>query len=175
MKAPIAMETGILWPPVAPATFEITTRLAAPADRVWQSALSEEGIDYELGPWLRMTMPKGVGPGATIDDVPVGEELGRSWVLLARFLPVEYDDLRLAERGPGLRFLERSRLASASSWQHEREVVPVGDDECEITDRLELEPRAPLRAIGGARLAEGVVRRIFTHRHRRLAERWGRA
>jgi hypothetical protein len=28
------METGILWPPVAPATFEITTRLAAPADRV---------------------------------------------------------------------------------------------------------------------------------------------
>jgi ligand-binding SRPBCC domain-containing protein len=154
------------------ATYEITTRLAAPAERVWASALSEEGINYELGPWLRMTMPKGVADGATIDDVPVGEKLGRSWILFARFVPVEYDDLCLAERGPGLRFLERSQLGSARSWQHEREIVAV-DGGCEITDRLELEPRAPLRAIGGARMAAGIVRRIFTHRHRRLAERWG--
>jgi ligand-binding SRPBCC domain-containing protein len=155
------------------ASFEITTRVAAPADQVWAAALSEEGINYELGPWLRMTMPSSIEPGMTIDDAPIGEKLGRSWILLARFLPVDYDDLCLAERGPGMRFLERSRLGSARHWQHEREVVATGDGACAITDRLELELRAPLRAIGGTRIAERIVRLIFTHRHKRLRERWG--
>ncbi len=155
------------------ASFEITTRLAAPADQVWEAALSEEGINQELGPWLRMRMPKGLESGLTIDDIPLGEKLGRSWILLAGFLPVDYDDLCLAERGPGMRFLERSQLGSARHWQHEREVVAVGDSVCEITDRLELELRAPLRAIGVTGIAERIVRTLFTHRHGRLGERWG--
>ena len=45
-------------PPTA--SFEITTRLAAPAEQVWAAAVSEEGINHELGPWLRMTMPKAI-------------------------------------------------------------------------------------------------------------------
>jgi ligand-binding SRPBCC domain-containing protein len=159
--------------PAPTAGFEITTRLAAPAEQVWAAALSEEGINYELGPWLRMTLPKGLDSGIRIDDVPLGEKLGRSWVLLARVIPVDYDDLCLVERGPGMRFLERSQLGSARRWEHEREVVAVGDGACELTDRLELELRAPLRAIGATGIAERVVGRIFTHRHRRLRERWG--
>ena len=155
------------------ANFAITTGLDAPADQVWAAALSEEGINYELGPWLRMTMPSSIEPGMTIDDAPIGEALGRSWILLAGFLPVDYDDLCLAERGPGMRFLERSQLGSARHWQHEREVLATGDETCEITDRLELELRAPLRAIGGTRIAERIVRTLFTHRHRRLRQRWG--
>ena len=161
--------------PVAPVSFEISTRLAAPAERVWEFAVSEEGINYELRPWLRMTMPRGIEPGMTIDDAPLGEPLGRSWLLLARFLPVDFDALQLAERGPGMRFLERSRLGSARSWQHEREVVPRGEYACEITDRLALELRAPLAAVGGRRLAERIVRALFRHRHRRLAVRWDEA
>lgn len=159
--------------PAQRATFEITTGLAAPAAEVWAAALSEEGINYELGPWLRMTMPRSIEPGMTIDDAPLGEPLGRSWILLGRFLPLDYDDLCLAERGPGKRFLERSQLGSARRWQHEREVVATGDRSCEITDRLELELRAPLRMIGGTRIAERVVKALFTHRHRRLRRRWG--
>ena len=159
-------------PPTA--TFAITTRLAAPAEQVWAAAVSEEGINHELGPWLRMTMPKAIDPGMTIDEAPLGEPLGRSWILLRGLIPVDYDDLCLAERGPGMRFLERSQLGSARHWQHERAVLAAGDDECEITDRLELELRAPLRAIGGTRVAERVVRALFEHRHRRLAARWNR-
>ena len=158
-------------PPTA--SFEITTRLAAPADEVWAAALSEEGINYELGPWLKMTMPKSIEPGMTIDDAPLGETLGRSWILLRGLVPVDYDDLRLVERGPGMRFLERSQLGSARHWQHEREVVPIGEDACEIIDRLKLELRAPLRALGATGIAERIVRRLFTHRHRRLRQRWG--
>ncbi|MDQ3729200.1 MAG: hypothetical protein M3355_06375 [Actinomycetota bacterium] len=156
-----------------PSTFEITTALAAPAERVWAGAVDPDGINFELGPWVSMTMPKGIEPGMTISDAPIGEILGRSWIRVMRFLPVDYDDLCLVERGPGMRFLERSKLGSASSWQHEREVVPTGDATCEITDRLEIEVRAPLRAIGGSRLAPRIVKALFTHRHNRLAERWG--
>lgn len=118
-------------------------------------------------------MPKGIEPGMTIDDVPLGETIGRSWIRIARVLPMDYDDLCLVERGPGMRFLERSELGSASLWQHERQVVATGEASCEITDRLEIEVRAPLRAIGGARLAPRIIRALFTHRHKRLAERWG--
>ena len=157
------------------ARFEINTPLAANAEEVWAAAVSEEGINYELGPWLRMTMPKGINEGMTIDNAPLGEPLGRSWILFARFLPVDYDDLRLVERGPGMRFLERSQLGSARQWEHERRVVATGERTCEITDRLELELRAPLRAIGGTGLAERIVRALFTHRHRRLRRRWGTA
>ena len=155
------------------ASFEITTRLAAPADQVWTAAVSEEGINHELAPWLKMTMPRSIEPGMTIEDAPLGEKVGRSWILLRGVLPVDYDDLRLAERGPGMRFLERSQLGSARFWQHEREVVPLGEATCELTDRLELALRAPLRAIGATALAGRIVRRLFTHRHRRLTERWG--
>ena len=155
------------------ASFEITTRLAAPADEVWAAALSEEGINHELRPWLRMTMPKSIDPGMTIEDAPLGEKLGRAWILLGRVLPVDYDDLCLVERGPGLRFLERSRLGSARHWQHERAVVPVGADASEITDRVEIELRAPLRALGGTRVAARTLRALFTHRHKRLREKWG--
>lgn len=161
--------------PVPDASFEISTRLAAPAERVWAAAVSEEGINHELAPHLKMTMPKTIAPGMTIDDAPLGEKLGRSWILFRGLVPVDYDDLRLVERGPGLRFLEHSQLGSARSWQHEREVVAIDDATCEITDRLELELRAPLRALGGTALAARIIRALFTHRHRRLAERWGRA
>ena len=119
-------------------------------------------------------MPKGIADGTSIDDVPLGETIGRSWIRLAR-LPVDYDDLRLVERGPGMRFLERSKLASARLWEHEREVTATSPETCEITDRVAIELRSPLRVMGGARLAPRIIRRLFEHRHRRLAERWGRA
>jgi hypothetical protein len=148
------------------------SRLGARAEEVWDRAVSLEGINHELGPWLRMTMPSGFA-GEGIDDAPLGEPLGRSWILLLGVIPVDYDDLVLAERGPGLRFLERSQLLTMRRWQHEREVVPLGET-CELVDRLTFEPRFPLSAIPGmGRLGRAIVGFIFRHRHRRLAARFG--
>ena len=154
------------------AHFEITTALGAPAEDVWAGAIDPDGINRELGPWVSMSMPREIGPGMTIDDVELAVPVGRSWIRFAR-IPVDYDDLCLVERGPGLRFLERSKLGSARKWEHEREVVPTGESTCEITDRVAIELRSPLRAIGGGRVAPRVMRALFTHRHRRLKERWG--
>ncbi len=152
-------------------TFEITTALAASAERVWSEAVTFDGVNYELGPRVSMTMPKGVDPASTIDDLRIGEPVGRSWIRVLG-VPLDYDDLCIIERGE-MRFLERSELASASLWQHERMVIPTGDEKCEITDRLEIELRAPLRKVGGARIAPRIVGALFKHRHKRLAERWG--
>jgi ligand-binding SRPBCC domain-containing protein len=156
------------------AHYEITTALAAPAEQVWAGAVDPDGINQELGPWVSMSMPKDIEPGMTIDDIDLAVPIGRSWIKFAR-IPMDYDELCLVERGPGMRFLERSKLGSARVWEHEREVVATGADSCQITDRLAIELRSPIRMIGGARMAPRIIRALFTHRHKRLAERWGSA
>jgi ligand-binding SRPBCC domain-containing protein len=148
------------------------SRLAASAEDVWRRAVTPEGINDELRPWLRMTMPPALR-GRTIDDVPLGRRLGRSWLLLFGLIPVDYDDLTLAERGPGMRFLERSTLFSMRAWQHERDVVSDGQG-CQVTDRLTFELRRPLERLPGLRRLSGaIVAWLFRHRHRRLAKRFG--
>jgi hypothetical protein len=150
-----------------------TSAIAAPAERVWDRAVTPEGINDELRPWLRMTLPRHLRE-ATIESVSLGEPAGRSWILLFGFLPVDWDDLCLVELQPGRRFLERSSMLSMRSWQHEREVVPAGDDACEVSDTLTFELRAPMRWIpGSGALASRTVTFLFRHRHRRLAE-WAR-
>ena len=143
--------------------------IPAPAEEVWRRVVTPEGINDELRPWMRMTIPSRLR-GKTIDDVEPGERLGRSWLLLFGVLPFDYDDLGLAELGPGFRFLERSTMLSMRRWEHERTVVPTGDDACEVTDRIAVELRRPLALVpGSARLVRGMLARMFAHRHRRLA------
>jgi ligand-binding SRPBCC domain-containing protein len=148
---------------------ERTTQLAAPSADVWASAVTPEGINYELRPWMRMTMPRGLRE-RTVEDVQPGERPGRSWLLLFGVLPVDYDDLGIAELEPGRRFVERSTMLSMRTWQHERIVEPAGRG-CTVTDRLTFEPRIP----GLGRFSRAVIEFLFRHRHRRLAERFGGA
>jgi ligand-binding SRPBCC domain-containing protein len=148
---------------------EVSSEIPRPAADVWSRAVTEEGINHELSPILRMTMPAGLR-GKTVDTVEVGVPLGRSWILLGGFLPVDYDDLRLAELEPGRRFLERSRTLAFSVWQHERVVEPAGEGSCTVIDRLGFELKRGIASIpGAARLATAIVRFLFRHRHRRLA------
>jgi ligand-binding SRPBCC domain-containing protein len=172
MKVPIPATMG-LYPGVG-VEVEQTSVVDAAAAAVWARAMTPEGINGELRPLLRMTLPRRAR-GVSIDEVPIGEVVGRSWILLFGVLPVEYDDLRLVELEPGRRFLERSSMATLRVWQHERIVEPDGERSCRVTDRLGLELRRPLAAIPGAgRLARAIVAALFRHRHRRLAD-WASA
>ncbi|HEX2069136.1 MAG TPA: hypothetical protein VHH54_02905, partial [Actinomycetota bacterium] len=76
---------------------EVSSHVMARPDVVWRRIGTPEGINHELGPWLRMTTPRALR-GYTLDDVPVGKPLGRSWLLLLRVLPFDFDNLMLAER-----------------------------------------------------------------------------
>lgn len=145
----------------------VSTRLAAEADVVWERVASLEGVNHELGPWITMTSPK----GATIDieSVPLGERWFRSWLLFARIVPFDCDDLCVMELEPGRRFVERSRMLSSSVWEHERTLAPLPGGGTRVTDRVAFRSRLPF----GARLHRAVIRAIFRHRHRRLLQVFG--
>jgi ligand-binding SRPBCC domain-containing protein len=142
---------------------ERTTQVPAPAGAVWERVTSMEGINHELRPWMRMTVPR-AARDMTLEDVELGQPVGRSWVLALGVIPFDYDDVTLVERGPGMRFLERSPMGSMRLWQHERFVEPEGEERCALTDRLTFEPKIP----GAGRVGRWLVERIFRHRHRRL-------
>jgi hypothetical protein len=150
------------------AEIRVSSRLSAPPRAVWERIVTPVGINDEMRPFLRMTVPRGLerlDPGS----VRLGEPLGRSWILLFGVIPFDYDDLTLLRLEEGRGFLERSRMLSQRLWEHERTLEPEGEDGCVISDRVRWEPRlglpgAPLRPVIGA---------FFRHRHRRLRRRFG--
>ncbi len=140
------------------------------AAETWRRATTPFGINDELRPWLRMTTPNGLR-GKTIEQVPVGRRLGRSWLFALRALPVDFDDLTLAEVGPGYRFKETSRMLAIRTWVHKRTIRDL-DGGCEVHDRLTFELRRPLAWVPGSRAAVAtLLRLLFRHRHARLM-RW---
>ena len=154
-------------------TVSATVRLAAPADQVWAWVTTPEGVNDELRPVMRMTVPSGWGDRSLAEvDAPV--TIGRSWILLFGVLPFDYDHLHLAAVGERS-FSERSTMLSASSWHHDRTLEVDGDGTL-LRDELAFVLRRPLRWIpGSARLYQAVIARIFRYRHARLVARFGAA
>lgn len=147
--------------------FSISSDLAATPEVVWRHITTMDGVNDEMRPLLRMTVPAGLA-GARIDDLAVGHRAGRSWLLLFGVLPVDFDDLMIAEQGPGHRFREESTMLTQARWEHERSVEATAPG-CRVTDTLNWQGRvAPLGAL--YRLAVPV---LFGHRHRRLRKRFG--
>jgi ligand-binding SRPBCC domain-containing protein len=147
--------------------FQIASRLEAGADQVWSRATTPEGINDELAPLLRMTIPPGFN-SLEPDEIELGEPLGRSWVLLGGLIPFDYDEITLVELEPGRRFVERGRLLSQRMWEHVRSVEPV-DGGCVIRDAVAWEPKLPV----SGRALRPLFATIFRHRHRRLRRRFG--
>lgn len=144
---------------------------AAPPDLVWERVTSAEGINDELRPWLRMTVPAAWGDRA-IGDLEPPETLGRSWILAAGLIPIDYDRIRITEIGDRS-FQEDSTMLTMTVWRHARSVTAEADGS-RVSDRLEMLPRRPLRWIPGFGAGYAwVVARIFAHRHRRL-RRWAK-
>jgi len=153
--------------PTEPVQFSVSSKLNAPAREVWKRVITPEGINDEMGPWMKMTLPKGV-ESLSLESVTLGEPIGRSWILLFGVLPIDYDDVTLIELEDGRRFLERSPMMSMRLWEHERSVDPV-DGGCTVTDRIRFQPRLGLlRGLMGP-----IFNRFFRHRHRRLQRHFG--
>jgi ligand-binding SRPBCC domain-containing protein len=151
-------------------TFEYRSVVAAPPDHVWRRITSPEGINDELMPFMRMTVPRTM-KGKSFDEAATSGKVGRSWFLALGFLPIDFDDITIAEYDRGRRFLERSTMLSMSSWEHER-IVTGRDEGTEVRDRVTFQERRPIAWIPGAHFAlEAFLRRLFEHRHRRL-RRW---
>jgi len=147
------------------AEITVSSVVAADRERVWARVTDPAGINDEMWPLMRMTIPRGVEDFG-LDDPSPGR-IGRSWVLLFGLVPFDYDDLNLVRVEPGRGFLERSSMLSQRLWEHERTLEPLGEG-CRVTDRVAWEPRLPLP---GAWLRP-LIRAIFNHRHRRLRRAW---
>jgi len=121
----------------------VASRLTAQPERVWQAVTTADGINGELRPFLRMTVPRGLDR-LDLGSVRPGQRLGRSWILLLGVLPFDYDDITLVRIEEGRGFLERSRMLTQRTWEHERTLEPAGQGECLVRDRLRWEPRLGL-------------------------------
>jgi hypothetical protein len=148
------------------AELRVGSALRAEPAAVWERAMSAEGINDELGPLLRMTVPRGV-ESLDLHALEPGP-LGRSWLLLFGLLPVDYDDIGLVRIEPGRGFLERSTMLSQRLWEHERTIEPGGEGTT-IVDRIAWEPRLPLPG----RLLRPLFGAVFRHRHRQLQRHFG--
>ena len=148
------------------ASIEVSSRLGAPPDEVWSRIATAEGVNDELGPWMRMTVPG--GGDLDLDAIEVGKPIGRSWVLLFGLIPIDYDEINVVELDPGRRFVERSRMLSQRVWEHTRTIEAVAGGS-EVTDAIAWEPRLPVPG----RALRPLFRAIFRHRHRRLRRRFG--
>ncbi|MBU3067143.1 hypothetical protein KO481_37190 [Nocardia sp. NEAU-G5] len=151
------------------------SRVDAPIEKVWAAITSFEGINAELRPYLRMTVPRGAC-GRTIADAEPGITLGRSYILLFGGLPIDADTIGIAEIDPGRRFREESTMVSMRVWVHERALRALDDGRTEVTDVVHFTPRAPLGLIPGwGSLLRSALAFVFRHRHRRLQETLGAA
>ena len=140
----------------------VSSELEAGAEAVWARAIDPAGINDELRPLMRMTVPRGAEDFG-LDDPEPGH-IGRSWILLFGLVPFDYDDIIVVRAEPGRGFLERSSMLSMRLWEHERTLEPLGEGRCRVSDRLAWEPWLPLP---GAWLRP-LIHAIFNHRHRQL-------
>ena len=146
--------------------FAIVSRLAADPAAVWERAMSAEGINAELGPLLKMTVPRGLD-SLDLHRLQPGP-LGRSWLLLFGAIPIDYDEIGLEWIEPGRGFLERSTMLTQRLWEHQRTIEADGEGTV-LSDRLAWEPRLPLP---GSALRP-LIAAVFNHRHRQLRRHFG--
>lgn len=146
-----------------------TTTVATPRDVVWARVASMDGVNDELGPFVRMTHPAHLRSLADVEVVP-GRVLHHSWLLAGGVLPFDRHSLALERVLDGEGFDEESATLLQRRWRHERRLADVPGGRTVVSDRLVVEPRIPF----AAPLTRLVVGFLFRHRHRRLVERFGR-
>lgn len=148
-----------------PYTLSFETQVLASPEEAWAWITSFDGISKEMAPYLRMSAPKTMRNLASISFSP-NVPLFVSWVRLFGIIPIDYSQLTLESREPGVGFVEQSPMGSMKLWRHARTIIsePSG---CCIRDELTFEPRF------ASGLVFKIIRAFFSHRHRMLARHLG--
>lgn len=143
--------------------FEVTSTLAVSPTKFWEHARSMKGVNAELMPLARMTVPADLA-GHALNEQAVGRVLFKSWILFFGFIPVDYHALVIAEIDEE-HFLERSSSLIHHLWEHERR-IEADPEGLILRDRLRFRPRLPLLGY----LLKPIYQFVFGHRHRRLQQ-----
>ena len=143
--------------------------LQASPEVVWARVACMSGVNAELLPWLRMTMPPGTGD-MRLEEAPLGVPLFASGVLFLGVVPVDVHRFQLEGVTRGRGFVEQSTSWTERSWRHERVLEPRGNGErCLLVDRLAFVPRVGVMA----KLLVRIVDATFRHRHLQLRRHFG--
>lgn len=145
-------------------TFRKVSEVVAPAGTVWELVTTQEGINAELWPYMKMTMPAAFR-GKSIGDVSPGTRIGKSVLLLFGVLPFGYDNITVAQIEPGRMFREESAMTGMRRWIHQRTLEPV-DGRTRVIDAITFVPRLPIPGL--KRILSVGLAAFFGHRHRRL-------
>ncbi len=128
---------------------------------VWDRVNTWEGVNYELGPLVKMSVPSKY---PRVSDVPAdGQCHFASKILLLGILPIDSHNFALRAIDPPNYFDERSENRMMRLWTHKRTVTTVGKGVL-VTDHCGFEPR--LAFLG--RMLFWVYNRVFRARHQRL-------
>lgn len=147
--------------------FELESPITAAPEVVWRDVATMSGVNAELRPFVRLTVPDGCEElSASNSRVMKGFV---SWILLFGVVPIDRHDFGFDEISSSS-FTERSRSVLNRSWQHDRS-IRLGDDAASSVVRDSLIVEARLRAVEP--LLRPILRALFGHRHRRLRKRYG--
>jgi hypothetical protein len=119
-----------------------------------------------------MTVPASFGKRSLQEATPdqLKGVLFHSVLLALRCIPFDVHALHLDQVQPGQGCDEHSTSWMQKTWIHRRRVF-AADNGCVVTDELMVEPRVFFMAP----VVRGLVGFLFRHRHRRLAQRFGRS
>ena len=146
--------------------FEVSSRLKLSPQDV-ADLLTMEGVNRELRPLIRMTVPP-EWSGKAIPEWPTGQILFSSWILLFGIFPIDRHTFFFEEIDRQRGFSEASTSLTNKFWHHRR-AVDCNEQFCLVTDTVEFGPRLPFLAY----LLGPVYRFVFKHRHRVLRSRFG--
>lgn len=146
--------------------FEISSNLELSTEDV-SSLLTMSGVNRELSPFIRMTVPPEWSSKA-IFEWPTGKVLFSSWILLFGIFPVDRHKFFLQSVDRETGFAEDSCSLTNKSWRHRRRIDRTGAF-CWVTDTVEFRGRLPFLAI----ILAPVYRFIFKHRHKVLRSYYG--
>ena len=133
---------------------------------VIDSQLNLHGVNYELGPFLRMSCPKEWKYKA-LSEWPTGKHLFSSVIFALGFVPIDLHTFFLVETSEN-GFEERSTSFMNSLWAHSRIVEQEGEY-CRVRDNVQFSTRIGVIGI----LLKPVYQAVFKHRHKRLRARFG--
>jgi uncharacterized protein (TIGR01777 family) len=139
-------------------TFTFTSRIPAPADRVFQWHLQPGALERLTPPWQQVAVVEKRGGIAEGGEVvlqmrgPGGMPL--RWVARHR------------DFVPGRQFVDEQVQGPFKAWRHTHRVDPDGDEACYLTDEIAycLPGGAVGRALGG-RYVRRMMQQAFTYRH----------
>jgi hypothetical protein len=147
-------------------SFSRQTRIKGRAPFIAREILTMSGVNYELMPVVKMTAPER-WQAKPVYGWPTGANLFRSLILLFGFIPIDIHCFGMTEASL-TGFKESSTSILMEFWRHQRQIENWGENTL-ITDSVEFQTR--IRLLGG--LLAPVYRFVFSHRHKRLLQRYG--